>query len=423
MGQKYEGSLVGAYFQLISSSFEELGKSVASNQVESLAIFLTRTMGSESRDYHRPEHSLDVARGLPPIARLAALFHDIVYVQVDPTWQSNLKPLLRPFEITNDLKVNVASTIEYNLERWLKTVAIIFGVETETELTTMKGLNEFLSTIVMINKLSPFLNESELIKAIACIESTIPFRRIDQKGLTPSDRLEARLRLAFKSSNIGQINDKFLKDIIAECRCIVEKDLASFGSETPADYLSDTWRVIFENNASVRNSFFSIIEYRKAIYGTYCFLNGLHPSFLFWINESKPTSRQLELRDNAERNLKVATEYLRSNIISAAILEAIAVETGGDAPYEMFAGPLKRSREHKPVTTDLYLPEICRKSPYNDLNKSVIDLLSNGRSLRSRFDRKDSPLALYFYKSLEDDAIENTWSLRPLFCAKKGMPE
>ena len=55
-------SLVAEYASLIANAFAALGHEVALEQVESLAIFLTRTMGSEARDYHRPEHSLEVAR-------------------------------------------------------------------------------------------------------------------------------------------------------------------------------------------------------------------------------------------------------------------------------------------------------------------------------------------------------------------------
>ena len=52
MTKKFDGSMVDAYYLLIDTAFVELGKNVSVQEKEELAVFLTRTMGSVSRDYH-----------------------------------------------------------------------------------------------------------------------------------------------------------------------------------------------------------------------------------------------------------------------------------------------------------------------------------------------------------------------------------
>lgn len=415
MTNQLNDRMVTVYAKLVESAFAELEKNISAREIEGLAIFLTRTMGTESRDYHRPQHSLDVATNLPALALLAGLFHDIVYVQVDPSWQLTLRNLLGPFKISAELRINIAEALASSTDKWDKIAAIIFGFENEKDLPPFRGLNEFLSALVMTKKIGPYLSDVEMIKAIACVESTIPFRKEDESGLGPAKRLSKRLKLATQAAGIAELSEAELKATIDCCRKIVERDLSSFGSETSAAYLTDTWRVIFENNVSMRNTFFSVSEYRRAIYNSYNFLSGLHPSLLFWQEEGKEKNRHLI---RATHNLTVGAEYLRAQITGVTLVEAIALETGGDAPWEIFAGSVKRGRDHEfhPLVPETFLAlKKTLGDEKSEIRQEVYELLIAGREQHSRFDRKDAPLAAYIYGHLNQKKFEDLWANIRLF--------
>ena len=372
-------------------------------QVEALSIFLIRTMGSDLRDYHRPEHSLDVSKVESPVARLAAFFHDLIYVQVDPSWRG-LSDLLDPFVPDEQLSLNVPEALKLTQDSWLRAICVMFGVENETQLTPAKGLNEFLSAVVMYHKLSPVLDAVLLFRAVACVIATVPFLGIDAEGKNPAQRLVLRMREAEKILGFKKFSDAFYDEVISECCEIVSTDLASFGAVQFADYISNTWKVMYESYPPLRNAYFLISDYRRAVYGNIHFLETLDSSRLYWNAYSKQghVDSQLDLRSNY--NLRMGQIYLKTVGASLSVLEAIAVLTGGDAPYELFVGSPKRSREHNPQSIDEFLP-LPEKMGLSEIEEVVYEILKNGRTLRSRFDSKSFSLGAFLLFQLKWEGI------------------
>ena len=250
------------------------------------------------------------------------------------------------------------------------------GIEKERELSRFKGLNEFLSCLVFIKKLEPVISAQELIRGISCIEATIPFRKTDSAGVSPADRLGNRIRLATSKVSEVQFSDEDLATTVSECRKIGEKDLASFGSEDTAVYLSNTWSVIFENYPSLRNPYFSVSEYKNALWGTFNFLNSLEPACLYWVDGSNLNLGQKKLLKNAKENLELGNRYLIAQICAVALIDAIALQTGGDAPWELFLGQARKSREHDLTDLEKLLKKLHPKGRKKD---AVCRLLENGR--------------------------------------------
>ena len=401
---KKHTSLVNSYASQMRSSFATLNCDVNDQQIEELAIFLIRTMGSDLRDYHRPEHSLDVSKVESPVARLAAFFHDLIYVQVDPTWRS-LEQTLDPFIPDDLLTLNVKASLKRNPDQWLRAIAVMFGVAGEPSLTPARGLNEFLSAIMMYRKLSLYLDPLAMFRAVACVIATVPFLGIDAEGKNPAQRLVLRMKEAAAILGFNDLNELFYEDLIEECCQIVSTDLASFGSIKLADYISNTWNVMYESYPPLRNMYFNVSDYRKAVFGNISFLATLDSTRLYWnAYSAKAKAPDPELYARSNYNLKLGQVYLKAVGVSLSVLEAIAHETGGDAPYEMFVGAMKRSREHHPVTIE-YLLDVPSKIVGTSDEIAIFTILRDGRGSRARFDGKNAPLAAYLFLQLKTDGL------------------
>ncbi|RYZ65148.1 MAG: hypothetical protein EOP09_14745, partial [Proteobacteria bacterium] len=142
--RKHDRPLVVIFSQVLEESLRELGSPIEQIEAESIASFIIRAMSGESRDYHVPEHAIDVAVGLDPMPRLAALFHDIVYLQVDGNAGEWVQEFIGPAAITRDHNLNVKAAIELTHDHELLFCASIFGVQNLEKFGVSDGLNEFL---------------------------------------------------------------------------------------------------------------------------------------------------------------------------------------------------------------------------------------------------------------------------------------
>lgn len=401
--QSKHTSLVNTFALQIRRSCTELRCKITNAEIEEIAIFLVRTMGSDSRDYHRPEHSLDVSKLDSPIPRLAAFFHDLIYVQVDPSWRV-LSQIIHPFIPDDASTLNVVSALKKSEDPWPHAITVMFGVDQESNLTPSLGLNEFLSALVMYKKMSPHLDSEVLFRAIACIVATVPFLGIDSEGKNPAQRLVIRMKSAAKILGLRDFPETFYDQTVSECCEIVSTDLASFGAIEFSDYISNTWKVMYESYPPLRNLYFLISEYRKAVFGNISFLETLDSSRLYWnaYSPQKWIDSQLDSRSNY--NLRTGQIYLKAVGVSLSVLEAIALSTGGDAPYELFVGPVKRSREHNPLAVEEFLA-IPESIVATETETIIFNILKEGRNFRARFDSKRFPLGAYLFAELKTSGI------------------
>ena len=79
------------------SSIEQLGGRVDVPKLEQIAELIIQTMRGPWRYFHTSEHIFEVGGSVDPIEVLAALFHDLVYVQVDQGVSFNISSALSPF--------------------------------------------------------------------------------------------------------------------------------------------------------------------------------------------------------------------------------------------------------------------------------------------------------------------------------------
>jgi hypothetical protein len=139
------------------------------------------------------------------------------------------------------------------------------------------------------------------------------------------------------------------------------------------------------------------------------FLSSLDYRKIFHQFENTPSSSILAKNElYAQSNLDFASNYICAKICSVAIVEAIALETGGDCPISLFLGDI-RCYEGTPDRIEKFLPNNIQDN--NSLNTNLLDVLAGGRSKESRNDLTSSPLTAYFYRIVGHEEMLNIFKL------------
>ncbi len=217
-------------------------------------------------------------------------------------------------------------------------------------------MNEFLSAVVAVRTLEPYLPLKDLIAIVACIEATIPFRVNNAAGRSPSEVLAERVREV--RTTMGQPADEIEVDcVVKDATLLANKDVSSFSETDPAVFLSTTWLLIEESNAPLAAvGIYSVRDYRVALSRMEGFLGSLNPGSVFRDYNNTPDAGAHAALDAATaRNLEFATRYLRMKIVSISVVEALAQATGGDCPVSMMLGDI-RSNYGRPDRVEDFLP-------------------------------------------------------------------
>jgi hypothetical protein len=389
---------------LLRAALEDLGAQVPLREMERLAIMINEAMTAGARSFHTPEHVFDLVDPGNPHTTLAALFHDLVYYQVDLGFIPQIADAVQASLDARDGQLWLRQN-GHQEDRALSICMGIFGLHPGEQLSPFGGMNEFLSALVMHRKLSGVLRDRDLIPATACIEATIPFRKPDKDGRTPAEQLEARLRTASQEMSLG-LSQKTIEQTVQWAVTFANRDVANFSEREVTRFLDNTWKLLPETNPSLRTQgVYSIRSYRIALQKMNGFLRALDPATIFAQYRGAPPEE--EYRDmvaRGERNVTTAREYLGIKLLTAAVLEALAEISGGDTPVSLFMGDI--GAQKKGDKLEDYLP---RYTPPDGtrLDRTLHDLLAHGRASASSFDLQNSPLSLYIYLHLGADGFRD----------------
>lgn len=399
---------------LLRTALGELGARMPLPEVERIGIMINQAMTAQARSFHTPEHVFDLVETGNPYTTLAALFHDLVYYHVDHGFIPQIAQALESgIEIRNDalyLRPGTRAAGPHDPDasaeggdRQLALSLAVFGFEPGQKLEPFGGMNEFLSALVMNRKLAAAVKEEDLLLSTACIEATIPFRMPGADGVTPAQHLELRLETANRAMGLGLSRER-IRQGVRWAVSFANRDVANFGEKEVTRFLDNTWKLLPESNPSLRTQgVYSIRSYRVALQGMEGFLRTLDPRTIFGrYRDTPPAEEYRRMEKRGERNVITARGYLGIKMLTAAILEALAEISGGDAPVALFMGELEaRQRGSK---LDDYLPAY-RPSADLPLDSTLRDLLANGRASASRFDLQNSPLSLFIYLHLGADGV------------------
>lgn len=382
--------------RLYSKSLEEAGekvlmaKDVARREA---SIFLVhRAMTNPTRHYHDLAHLFQVARGLPPLARLAAIYHDTIYFQIDGGFPPGVGELMHDVVESNERGIFLTQTPD-NL---LRDVMLIFGMTPGQELSPARGINEFLSAVLAVRELRDDLESKALWTIAACIEATIPFRH-PIEGISAQDGLA--MRLATLIGNDSTLSPCEIERIVKLAARMANADVASFGKDQLGPFIENTWQLLPETNAECYSMTCSIRDYREALQRMKFFLSQLDPDLIFRRYDDEPEDFEAML-DNARKNLLGANEYLRAHIVALALLQALSQATGGDGPICYFTGLTESSHSKFQRLIEKSAHTLHGSQTYR--NEQVTQALRENHSSASRFDHGLSPLAAFFYETLEE---------------------
>lgn len=386
----------------LTQAIGELGGVTDPAQLESTAELIIQAMTGTWRNFHTPEHIFEVGSGGDAIEVLAALFHDMVYVQVDQASSLNISSFLTPFiKEVKSSELVIRSDKEIPTDRTFDVVSTIFGMKTGQVLSPFAGQNEFLSGLIAAKCLKPCLPENTVAEIIACIEATIPFRAPLPSGETCSDLLYKNLEVANSKFDFGWTSDQIV-NIVKRAVRLSNRDVENFAAPHSADFLDNTWNLLPETNHELSNgSSYSVVGYRRSLQKMEGFMNFLKPESVFHHFQGEPSDQDYqELVANTRKNLEVSKLYLGSKLFTIALLEALSYRLGKTIPVSTMMGEHPSSGMKVAALAD-FLPDIPLSHKLETpMEIEVFEILDKGRNKESRYDIKNSPLATLIVKHL-----------------------
>ncbi len=383
------------------SSIEQLGGRVDLPKLEQIAELIIQTMRGPWRYFHTSEHIFEVGGSVDPIEVLAALFHDLVYVQVDQGVSFNISSALSPFVKEVRSQLVIRDETELPEDAMYQLVASVFGFIPGKALSPFGGQNEFLSGVIAAKSLEAFLPASTIAEIVACIEATIPFRPVSPRGLTAIELLHQRLVSANRDFNFGW-SDAQTIEIVKRAVRLANRDVENFASPNSSNFLDNTWNLMPETNHELSNAnSYTVGGYRRSLQKMEGFLNFLKPELVFQQFMQEPDDEAYaNLIVRTRKNITVAKLYLGIKLITIAILEALSYRLGRDIPLSTMMGELRAPGFPTSVLED-YLPNKQIAYPLeSQLQREVLDLLEIGRNQESPYDIKNSPVSTFIIKSI-----------------------
>lgn len=366
-------------YQLIRTfddALSALGCEVAPPVLEHWAVEVHFAMSAGGRLFHTLDHVFDLIEGSNAVQTLAAIFHDTIYLQVDDGLPRNLRERL------GDV---VGPTLQLDHDPVTDLVGRVFAVESGRPFDHGPGMNELLSAVFAARCLANHIPRDVLLQVLACIELTIPFRDGD-----PARALEQRLIDA-------GLPEQDAIDAVRWAQALANRDVKGFASADVGYFLDNTWKLLPESNATLRDSVYTIGQYATAMEKMRGFFCVLDPRRVYASYRGVPEQQELDrLHRVASRNLELGKRYLDAKVLAANVLRSLAMATGGDVPVSLLMGDLPRLRPHA-RRLEHVLPD---GPPPADADPQVYRLLAHGRSTAHGFDLRHSPLAAYFYRQL-----------------------
>jgi hypothetical protein len=372
-------------------------------EIERLAITINRAMTMQGRTFHTPEHIFDLADPSNPHITLAALFHDLVYLNVDRAFPPGLGEIVASSIVTEGDRLSLRADVDPK-DGELRCCLLVFGYQPGEVLPAAGGMNEFLSALVMNRTLGAVVHAGDLMLATGCIEATVPFRRPDPQGVGVVELLERRMHRCNRDMGLGVAPDR-IELAAVWAVTLANRDVVNFSDAEVSRFLDNTWRLLPETNPSLRTpGIYTVRSYRVALQRMEEFLRSLDPHLIYGRHRGVPSEDVYGLMvERAERNVLTAREYLGIKLLAAAILEALAELSGGDAPMALFMGDIADRAAGGRLEHRLPL----RRDPSDGRAEDTLqELLAVGRAGVSSFDLHNSPLALYVYRSLGTSLLQ-----------------
>ena len=228
------GTTIQKLVNLVEKSLLDLNSSSSQDFIESTAILLHEGMSGQNRRFHTTDHVFNIVdpKG-DPILVLSALFHDLVYYNVDGIFTARVQEILNPYIAIELEQVFIRRRGPPN-DNLLPLVMNIFGFNYGQILTPFLGMNEFLSALVFARLFHDKLDIKSLVGVISCIEGSQPFRKPNDDGKTCFVLLEERLNKLSRTRGLG-FSETEIIEIVKKSVKFANLDVSNFASTDTAE--------------------------------------------------------------------------------------------------------------------------------------------------------------------------------------------
>jgi hypothetical protein len=375
------------------------------DSASSLAELIVDSMSTPSRVYHSMQHILDIMEDIDvdedehPIPVLAALFHDVIYLNMDSNLSTAQAEILSNILVQDaDTSKPLALQIPVS-DSSIDMVRLLFGFD----LRPGQGSNEYISALLAVRVLSPYLNLKHLVQLTACIEASVPFRPVID-GNTAMERLHGRLVHTNRECGAG-LSEPELVETVHMAAFFSNCDLGSFCQKDPSVFLNNTWKLL--------------PEWKPALLSESCRLQDLYDAFLLLHERYRQTDVELifqhfrgfpaasdleDMRQRARENLSVVGEYVSVRLLQVRVLLDLLKVATND-PEQAIAMTTKNAftfiqqvdatiDQHSTARPDQLPDDSC----WND---QVYTFLMQGRQLAFDWDAAASPLSAFLYTQFD----------------------
>ncbi len=380
-----------------NKAFQGLSADVPMIEIEKLAVLVHHSLNGKTRTFHSAEHVFSMCEGMNPIQILAALFHDVVYRQLDDGFPALVADLMADVTYTQDGVLHLQAIKPEDTATVL--CADLFGFSPRQVLQQLAGMNEFLSAVVAARLLHSHLTAAQLIAVLACIEATIFFRVPDSNGRAATDNLAQRVQAQGKKF-LGHYSDQdlavFVNTVLTDAVTLANRDVAGITEASPEQCLMNTLLLIEESNTPLMAAgVYTVQQYRSAVLRMKVFLLGLSPEFICQCHDGYPDAATRRVKgETARRNIEFSCAYLGAIVASTAIIEALALSTGADAPLAMFLGKPTPFQGGSDALQD-FLPE---PPSVNATDANLLKVLEMGQLPGSADGLSAAPLTVFLYR-------------------------
>lgn len=376
---------------MLSENVTKLSEAEPMAAVESEKIIrlIYNSMTTDGRVYHSMMHVFDISQTMnDPILILSALFHDVIYFQIDKKFDEAQTEALEGLLVSNTEPLRLRPSFDDSL---INSVIELYGLEPGKELPKL-GTNEFLSAIIGVKMLQKWLSKEHLIQIAACIEATIPFRPVID-GKTPMDRLYDRLALV-----ANEKSESWLVETVRMAAATANCDLCSFDSNDRDFFLDSTWKLIPEGRPILLQKDCPLMEFLLetiALDKRSAFILGAVPK-IFQSFRQIPLKSEMEDKQRKTRdNLSLVIMYGELRMLQMMILVAF-VKAVGDDPQKL---PLRHY-------LDLEILEPTKaNATLTSKERQIRHWLVSGRRAGFDWDPPSSSLGRYLFDTLGTKGI------------------
>lgn len=397
---KNQGTPLRELILLLKKALNRLHYNIPNKKLEELANRVFFAMENRTRSYHSTQHILKFSNLRRPIQILAAIYHDVIYYQVDREFPAPWKELHQ---------VSLSTNRTPHLEALLDLVRVLFDTS-ELDLndtTYFPKLNEYFSFLAAFHDLSAILSPRELLELAIHIEQTRPFRKNTPTSARQGERASAILSNKFGNSaaihKYGfSLNRSEIDQMIESAISLANHDVSGFASKDASFFITESWSLLPEGDSAVRNpSTFTFTQWRLHLASTLNFVEKMDPETVFHSYKNKPSKQVFErLTKQAHSNIQTFCFYLKSRILAAATLEALYSKKSRSPFITLIMGDLTSASS---LASRLPIKRRSCSKTYFPTEQRAISVLEQGLAKTFWFDIVGDTLSLFLTQNLTRD--------------------